>query len=233
MCSSDLEIRVDSGNGCRELRGKRVPIIIRNLRNIYIQNIQAKHTYQWASNAKEFPTIDDASRDIRYLYQSLVSNIFYCLPWAIALPQIGITPDTAWTYHKWVLWVDYQSFACILLLLTKCIIDSGGSLVVSLGIITFVDGLWALRLCGWRVSRKERTWVFRRTTGGVVSWLLLIFRCCVYAVHLLSILCCVDIGGDLYHSSIYSTDYSNNALVIYITSCRLNDNKNGLFYGIC
>jgi hypothetical protein len=48
-------------------------------------------------------TIDAASRDIRYLYQSLVSNIFYCLPWAIALPRIGITPDTAWTYHKWVL----------------------------------------------------------------------------------------------------------------------------------
>ena len=95
-----VEIRVDSGNGCRELRGKRVPIIIRNLRNIYIQNIQAKHTYRWASNAKEFPTIDNASRDIRYLYQSLVSNVFYCLPWAIALPRIGITPDTAWTYHK-------------------------------------------------------------------------------------------------------------------------------------
>ena len=41
-----VEIRVDSGDGCRELRGKRVPIIIRSLRNIYIQNIQAKHTYQ-------------------------------------------------------------------------------------------------------------------------------------------------------------------------------------------
>ena len=41
-----VEIRVDSGNGCRELRGKRVPNIIRNLRNIYIQNIQAKHTYR-------------------------------------------------------------------------------------------------------------------------------------------------------------------------------------------
>ena len=133
-------------------------------------------------------TIDDASRDIRYLYQSLVSNIFYCLPWAIALPRIGITPDTAWTYHKWVLWVDHRSFASILLLLTECIINSGGSLVVSLGIIAFVDGLWALRLCGWRVSRKERTWVFRRTNGGLVSWLLLIFLCCIYTVSSLWIL---------------------------------------------
>lgn len=47
----------------------------------------------------------------RYLYQSLASNILYCLPWAIALPRIGITPDTAWTYHKWVLWVDHLFLA--------------------------------------------------------------------------------------------------------------------------
>jgi Na+-driven multidrug efflux pump len=72
-----------------------------------------------------------------YLYQSLVSNIFYCLPWAIALPRIGITASTAWRYHKWVF---------------------GGSLVVSLGIIIFVDALWALRLRGWRVSRKKGFW---------------------------------------------------------------------------
>ncbi|KIJ56233.1 hypothetical protein M422DRAFT_40995 [Sphaerobolus stellatus SS14] len=39
-----------------------------------------------------------------YLYQPLISNIFYALPWAIALPRVGITPDTAWTYHKWVLY---------------------------------------------------------------------------------------------------------------------------------
>lgn len=73
-----------------------------------------------------------------YLYQSLVSNIFYCLPWAIALPRIGIVAGTAWRYHKWVF---------------------GGSLVVSLGIIIFVDALWALRLLGWRISSKK---VFQR-----------------------------------------------------------------------
>ena len=40
-----IEIQVDSGSSYRELHGKQVPIIIRNLQNIYIQNIQAKHTY--------------------------------------------------------------------------------------------------------------------------------------------------------------------------------------------
>ncbi|KDR72272.1 hypothetical protein GALMADRAFT_229087 [Galerina marginata CBS 339.88] len=69
-----------------------------------------------------------------YLYQSLVSNIFYALPWAIALPKIGITPDTAWTYHKWVF---------------------GGSLVVSLGIIIVVDGIWVVRLRGWRFLKSS------------------------------------------------------------------------------
>lgn len=88
----------------------------------------------------QLATILLATQTRWYLYQSLASNIFYCLPWAIALPRIGITPDTAWTYHKWVF---------------------GGSLVVSLGIITFVDSLWALRLRGWRVPSKKRTWIFR------------------------------------------------------------------------
>jgi len=79
----------------------------------------------------QLATILLATQTRWYLYQSLVSNIFYALPWAIALPLIGITSDTAWTYHKWVF---------------------GGSLVVSLGIIIFVDTLWAVRLRGWRMS---------------------------------------------------------------------------------
>lgn len=73
-----------------------------------------------------------------YLYQSLISNLFYALPWAIALPLIGITPDTAWKYHKWVF---------------------GGSLVVSLGIIIVMDGLWALRL-----RRGSFSWFQLRNT---------------------------------------------------------------------
>ncbi|RDB30610.1 hypothetical protein Hypma_005722 [Hypsizygus marmoreus] len=76
-----------------------------------------------------------------YLYQSLMSNLLYCLPWAIALPLLGITPETAWGYHKWIF---------------------GGSLVVSLGIIVFVDGLWVLRVRGWRFRSCVRTWRWAR-----------------------------------------------------------------------
>ncbi|KJA18959.1 hypothetical protein HYPSUDRAFT_190332 [Hypholoma sublateritium FD-334 SS-4] len=82
----------------------------------------------------QLATILLATQTQWYLYQSLVSNIFYALPWAIALPEIGITPDTAWTYHKWVF---------------------GGSLVVSLGIIIVVDGLWAARLRGRRFLKRS------------------------------------------------------------------------------
>ncbi|EIW80541.1 hypothetical protein CONPUDRAFT_82739 [Coniophora puteana RWD-64-598 SS2] len=78
----------------------------------------------------QLATILLATQTKWYLCQSLVANIFYCLPWAIALPLIGITPDTAWNYQKWVF---------------------GGSLVVSLGIIIVVDSIWVIRLRGWKV----------------------------------------------------------------------------------
>lgn len=78
----------------------------------------------------QLATILLATQTEWYLYQSLISNIFYALPWAIALPRIGITPDTAWTYHKWVF---------------------GGSLVVSLGIILAIDALWIMRLRKWKI----------------------------------------------------------------------------------
>ncbi|EWC48078.1 hypothetical protein DRE_02657 [Drechslerella stenobrocha 248] len=60
-----------------------------------------------------------------YLYQSLGSNILYVLPWCIAVTRIGMTEQNAWLYHRWVF---------------------GGSLVVSFGIILFVDTVWALWL---------------------------------------------------------------------------------------
>jgi len=41
-----VEIWIKSENSCRELCGKWVPIIIRNLKYIYIDNIQATYTYQ-------------------------------------------------------------------------------------------------------------------------------------------------------------------------------------------
>ena len=43
--ASYVEIRVDSGNGRRELRGKRVPINIKIQRLIYVDNIHTKHAY--------------------------------------------------------------------------------------------------------------------------------------------------------------------------------------------
>ncbi|KAG2004414.1 hypothetical protein CC2G_002971 [Coprinopsis cinerea AmutBmut pab1-1] len=78
----------------------------------------------------QLATILLATQTRWYLYQSLISNIFYALPWAIALPRIGITPDTAWKYHKWVF---------------------GGSLVVSLVIILVVVSVWIVRLRGWKI----------------------------------------------------------------------------------
>jgi hypothetical protein len=38
----------------------------------------------------------------RYLVQSLIANIFYCLPWVIALGAVSINVDNAWTYHALV-----------------------------------------------------------------------------------------------------------------------------------
>lgn len=35
----------------------------------------------------------------RYLVQSLIANLFYCLPWAIVLSKIHIDAEDAWTYH--------------------------------------------------------------------------------------------------------------------------------------
>ena len=71
-----------------------------------------------------------ATRPRWYLYQSLVSNIMWVLPWAIAVSKIGITPDDAWTYHSIVF---------------------GGSLVFSFAIIVGFDGFAAWRLGRGRI----------------------------------------------------------------------------------
>nr|POE99394.1 putative transporter c11d3.18c [Quercus suber] len=70
----------------------------------------------------QLATILLASRPRWFLYQSLVSNIFWVLPWAIAVSRIGITPANAWTYHATVF---------------------GGSLVFSFIDVLVVDALWA------------------------------------------------------------------------------------------
>lgn len=50
-----------------------------------------------------------ASRAELYLAQSLVSNLCYCLPWAIVIGMDAwrITPDDAWWWHQWVLYVPF------------------------------------------------------------------------------------------------------------------------------
>jgi len=41
-----------------------------------------------------------ATRPRWYLYQSLVSNLLWVLPWAIVVSKAHITPNDAWTYHS-------------------------------------------------------------------------------------------------------------------------------------
>ncbi|RMX81113.1 hypothetical protein D0869_07054 [Hortaea werneckii] len=84
----------------------------------------------------QLATILLATRPRWYLYQSLVSNICWVLPWAIAVTKIGITPDDAWTYHSIVF---------------------GGSLVFSFFDILLVDGVWAWCLAKGRMTVRAGT----------------------------------------------------------------------------
>ncbi|KAI9678791.1 MAG: hypothetical protein M1817_005849 [Caeruleum heppii] len=78
-----------------------------------------------------------ATRPKWYLYQSLLSNLLYVLPWAIVCQVVRLDPADAWTYHSLVF---------------------GGSLVFSFVIVVVVDGLWV-----WRLSTgKMRVEVWRR-----------------------------------------------------------------------
>lgn len=78
--------------------------------------------YIFYAVSTQLATILLATRPRWYLYQSLVSNLCWVLPWAIAVTRIGITPDNAWTYHSVVF---------------------GGSLVFSFFDILVFDGVWA------------------------------------------------------------------------------------------
>jgi hypothetical protein len=68
-----------------------------------------------------------ATRTSWYLAQSLISNIFYVLPWAIVCQVVDLNSANAWTYHSLVF---------------------GGSLVFSFVEIVIVDGVWV-----WRFRR--------------------------------------------------------------------------------
>lgn len=74
-------------------------------------------------------TILLATRPLWYLYQSLVSNILWVLPWAIVVSKVGITPKDAWTYHSIVF---------------------GGSLVFSFFDVLLFASAWA-----WRLKRGK------------------------------------------------------------------------------
>lgn len=84
-------------------------------------------TYIFYALSTQMATILLATRPLWYLYQSLVSNIFWVLPWAVVVSKAGITPKDAWTYHSIVF---------------------GGSLVFS-----FFDVL--LFVCGWAWRLKK------------------------------------------------------------------------------
>ncbi|KAK5170186.1 uncharacterized protein LTR77_004772 [Saxophila tyrrhenica] len=78
--------------------------------------------YIFYALSTQLATILLASRPRWYLYQSLVSNLLWVLPWAVVVSRVGITPEDAWTYHSIVF---------------------GGSLVFSFGDVVVVDAVWA------------------------------------------------------------------------------------------
>ncbi|PWW78356.1 hypothetical protein C7212DRAFT_358326 [Tuber magnatum] len=81
-----------------------------------------------------------ATRPRWYLGQSLLSNLFWVLPWAIVVEVIELNKDTAWKWHAIVF---------------------GGSLVVSFVIILVVLGAWAWRLMSGR-SRLSPVYLVER-----------------------------------------------------------------------
>jgi hypothetical protein len=87
--------------------------------------------YIFYAVSTQLATILLATRPRWYLYQSLVSNILWVLPWAVVVTQINITADDAWKYHSIVF---------------------GGSLVFSFVDIFLVDTVWAWTLLRGRMS---------------------------------------------------------------------------------
>jgi hypothetical protein len=86
--------------------------------------------YIFYAVSTQLATVLLASRPRWYLYQSLVSNLLWVLPWAIIVTKIGITPDDAWTYHSIVF---------------------GGSLVFSFFDILIFNAVWAWTLLRGRM----------------------------------------------------------------------------------
>ncbi|ORY07158.1 hypothetical protein BCR34DRAFT_489665 [Clohesyomyces aquaticus] len=81
--------------------------------------------YLFYATSTQLAAILLATKPMWYLYQSLVSNLLYVLPWAIVCQTAHLNPGDAWTYHSLVF---------------------GGSLVFSFFDIIVVLSLWAVRL---------------------------------------------------------------------------------------
>ncbi|KAK3324949.1 hypothetical protein B0H66DRAFT_580341 [Apodospora peruviana] len=87
--------------------------------------------YIFYAMSTQLATILLATRPRWYLWQSLVSNLLYVLPWAIACQTADLNEDNAWTYHGLVF---------------------GGSLVFSFVDILIFDGLWLWTLMTGRMK---------------------------------------------------------------------------------
>ncbi|KAF3039927.1 hypothetical protein E8E12_007484 [Didymella heteroderae] len=96
-----------------------------------VSNIAARmwRTIDWCyilySVSTQLATILVSTRPKWYLCQSLASNIFYVLPWAIVCQVVDLKTEDAWTYHSLVF---------------------GGSLVFSFFTILAVDAGWVYGL---------------------------------------------------------------------------------------
>ncbi|KAI0841407.1 hypothetical protein F5Y06DRAFT_261453 [Hypoxylon sp. FL0890] len=93
--------------------------------------------YIFYAASTQLATVLLATRPKWYLYQSLVSNILYVLPWAIVCQVKDLDVSNAWTYHRLVF---------------------GGSLVFSFIDVVIVDSLWAWTLMTGKATRV-RPWM--------------------------------------------------------------------------
>ncbi|KAK0800917.1 hypothetical protein LTR75_008740 [Friedmanniomyces endolithicus] len=87
--------------------------------------------YIFYALSTQLATILLSTRTRWYLYQSLVSNVCWVLPWAIAVSRIGITLEDAWKYQSIVF---------------------GGSLVFSFFDVLIVYCVW-----GWMLLKGRMT----------------------------------------------------------------------------
>lgn len=81
--------------------------------------------YIFYAASTQLATILLASRPKLYLYQSLMSNLLYMLPWAIVCQKASLTANKAWLYHSLVF---------------------GGSLVFTFIIVILVVAAWSWQL---------------------------------------------------------------------------------------